>query len=85
MLPPGNVGRRHLDIQGLTGLDAFLVSVLPRRWVIRRVARKIIRFSGPPAIPGDLTFSMPQWPGIWEIVDATGSTQQYPPNTEVAP
>jgi len=74
---PGSVGVRHLGINAVTGLDFLLVLLFPRAWVIGRLARKIVRFAGPPAGPGDLTFTIPQWSGVWEILDAQGHTRLF--------
>lgn len=69
---PHNGGTRHFTVTALTGLDWWIVNLIPHRWARPLMARRLIGIMGEPTgKAGDLTFSIPGWP-TYEIVDSAG-------------
>lgn len=71
LLVPRNVGERHFQIQGATGLDWFLLQFAPVRFQIWYFGRKVAQIVHPVGRPGVDTFSLPG-AGVFEILDTAG-------------
>ncbi len=82
---PANASKRHFPIEALTGLDSLLALVLPRAWMCRVLALKLLRawgelpaetnvawqllFGGRARAVYDMSFD---WLGVYQIIDTRG-------------